>query len=73
MGKMIKPVSQTFLLPVVVICNLRMQMATHLQIMLPMIGETPHAIFRPQKHLWPDRLSGQHHWPAAVSLTVTRE
>lgn len=35
MGKMIKPVSQAFLLPVAVICNLRMQMATHLQIMLP--------------------------------------
>lgn len=30
----------TYFLPASVICNLRMQMATHLQIMPPMIGET---------------------------------
>lgn len=47
-------------------------MATHLQIMAPSHDRRdPCAIFRPQGHLWPDRLSRPQHWPAALSLTVT--
>lgn len=39
----------------------------------PHDSRDPRAIFRPQGHLWPDRLTRQSHWPVAPSLTLNKQ